>query len=96
MGKGKIQYREAEIEQMIETLRRSAKELRDSAQVMNGVARTIDQGALLGRAGEEFTQAVSSTLSSSIERLAQELDRQARYVQRELDQLKRAAASSKD
>lgn len=96
MGRGRIQYRERDIEQMIDTLKRSAKELRDSAQTMNGVSQKISKGAVEGRAGDELTQAVGSTLCNSIESLAQELDRQARYVQRELDQLRRVAASSKD
>jgi hypothetical protein len=96
MGRGRIQYREQEIEQMIMTLKRSSKELQETQQAMMAIAKRIEGGALLGTAGEMFCSSLQSTLSRQIEQLSDELIRQSKFVERELDQLRQAASSSRD
>jgi len=97
MGRGRIQYREQDIEQMIQTLRRSARELEETQQRMMTLGAQVEGDEILvGQAGQILGQALSSTLSQQIQTLVTELERQSRYVERELEQLKQAAASSRD
>jgi translation initiation factor 2B subunit (eIF-2B alpha/beta/delta family) len=97
MGRGRMQYREQDIEQLIDTLRRSARELDNTQQRMMTLGAQVEgDEILLGRAGEILAQALASTLTQQIASLSTELERQSRYVQRELEQLKQAAASSRD
>jgi hypothetical protein len=88
----RIQFREQEMREAIATMRRSAKELRDVIRQMQGVARNIENGALLGAGGEALQTAVQSTLCGSIDRLAQKLEERARFVEVELEQLLKAAS----
>lgn len=91
----RIAYHEPDIRQMIATLRRSAKELRDTQNQMRGIAKMLKDGVLLGQGGESFGNALSNTLVGSIERLAQRLEERANFVERELEQHIAAEAKSR-
>ncbi len=97
MAPSRIQYRERDMLEMIKTLRDSANQLRSVREKMQANARLIADGALIGKGGTEFQNAVNLTLCSSTDRLAQKLEERARYVERELEQLKRVTqADSKN
>lgn len=91
---GRMQMREAEVERMIQLLRRAANEFRDVGQQMQQAARAVDDGALLGQGGMMLAQALGQTLTGAIERLAQKMEERANFVEREKEQLKRAMGES--
>lgn len=88
----KIQFREKEMRDAIAVLRRSAKDLRQTAQVINGIGNTISQGALVGVAGTSLQTALTKTLNAKIEELAQKLEEKARFAEVELEQMLKAAS----
>lgn len=89
-----LKYNETEIRTMIEILRQTAGQLRELGDDMQNVARFVQDGALLGQAGDELYNAINSTLFGATNRLAERLDERANYVSRELEQLIAAASSA--
>lgn len=87
----RIQFREEEMRQAIAEFRRCAKELRACGDQMTGIANQIQQGALIGRAGEHFQTSIQRTLNPKIEELAQKLEEKARFAEIELEQMLKAA-----
>ena len=85
---------EPQVNEMIDLLRTSANKMREVSEAMNGLASTIDNGALVGEAGDAFSRSLRSTLNQSIARLAEKLEERARYVEKERDELKRAMSES--
>lgn len=94
MSSREMRMNEAQVNQMIDLLRNTAKKLRDLQGETQSIARTIDDGALLGLAGQSFSRALTGPLNGSVERLAQKLEERANYVEKERDELKRAMAES--
>jgi hypothetical protein len=88
----KIQFREKEMRDAIAVFRRSAKDLRQTAQQINGIGNTINQGALVGVAGTALQMALTKTLNTKIEELAQKLEEKARFAEVELEQMLKAAS----
>lgn len=85
----KIQYDYKEIEEMIKVLQKASRDLDAVSSEMTRAAQVIEQGALLGTAGDEFRTALQSTLTAAIDRLRTRIDEEARYVARELAQMQK-------
>jgi WXG100 family type VII secretion target len=79
-------------EDMAKTFRTGAEVLQDTLQEMQNIANTLADGALLGRGGEAFVEAIRSKLCPSIAKLGekfQELEsdvNEAVNAMREADQ----------
>lgn len=56
-------------EDMAKTFQKGAQQLEATAREMQGVAATLEGGALLGRGGSAFVEAIRSQLCPSITRL---------------------------
>lgn len=91
----RIAYHEPDIRNMIATLRRSAKELRQQGNEMRAVGKLLKDGVLVGQGGEAFGQALNNTLANALERLAQRLEERASFAERELEQHIAAEAKSR-
>ncbi|MEZ4726294.1 MAG: WXG100 family type VII secretion target [Caldilineaceae bacterium] len=63
----KLDYRLAE--EMIQTFRKGQQQLQQTMQEMQGLANTLEGGALLGRGGDAFKDAIKSKLCKSIANL---------------------------
>ncbi|HEX8597831.1 MAG TPA: WXG100 family type VII secretion target [Chloroflexia bacterium] len=78
-------------EKMSQTFRAGVENLQDTLQEMQNLASMLEEGALLGRAGETFVQSIRGALCPSIAKLMakyQELDgdvQQAVNLMREAD-----------
>jgi len=83
-----------QVEEMIAALKKVASQLRDTQTALDGIAKTIDGGALLGSAGETFSTGIRSQLHSAIDRLAQKLEERATFVANEEAKLKAAIGDS--
>jgi len=93
MSSGELKYNEAQIREMIQILRNSAQQFNSLTEEMQSLARAVSDGALLGQAGEELTQAVGTVLVGAINRLSARLTERSRFVEVELEQLIKAASN---
>ncbi len=89
---GEIKFKEDQMRQAIDHMRRDAKQLRQTISQTQNLAGMIEKGALVGEAGTQFQSAIKSTLNSKIEEIAQKLEEQARFMEVELEQLLKAAS----
>ena len=88
----RIQFREEEMREAIAEFRRCAKEMRESTQQMQAIAKQLDDGSLIGVGGQAFSGALNRTLCGCVERLAQKMEERARFAEVELEQLLVAAS----
>jgi WXG100 family type VII secretion target len=56
-------------DQMARTFQQGAEQLQHTMQEMQGIASTLEEGALLGRGGTAFVEAIRSKLCPSLGRL---------------------------
>lgn len=89
---GEIKFKEDQMRQAIDHMRRDAKQLRQTISQTTNLAGMIEKGALVGEAGTQFQSAIKSTLNTKIEEIAQKLEEQARFMEVELEQLLKAAS----
>ncbi len=83
-----------DMEEMSRTFQRGAEQLRETMQEMQSIASVLEDGALLGRGGEAFVDAIRGKLCPAINRLAskfQELDRDVQAAVRYAQQADREA-----
>ena len=66
---------------MIRTFEQGAEQLQDTSQEMQVIANTIESGALLGRGGQAFTEAIRDKLCPAITRLTEKYQELARDVE---------------
>ncbi len=59
------------MQQMSQTFLQGVEQLQDTNQEMQNVANTLEEGALLGRGGDAFTDAIRSQLCPAIARLTE-------------------------
>lgn len=88
----RIQFREEEMREAIAEFRRCAREMRSCGEQMRGLAKALDDGALIGQGGTAMSASLNRTLCTCIERLAQKMEERARFTEVELEQLLRAAS----
>lgn len=88
MADGSVVINFEQVDQMIEMMRKTAKQLRDQlVGDVNKIAQTIEHDALKGKAGDSFQTALKGVLNPAIERLAAKLEEQAAFAERERWQL---------
>jgi WXG100 family type VII secretion target len=84
----------ATAEAMIQTFQKGREQLDNTLQQMQGVADTLENGALLGRGGEAFTDAVRSKLCPAIDRLSDKFQELAGDVQKAIQYMEQADKTS--
>jgi hypothetical protein len=77
----KMVYPEAE--QMIKILGEACNQLQDTIGEMEGIANSLEGGALLGQAGDAMAAGIRKQLIGSINRLIEGLEDGARFVEME-------------
>lgn len=80
--------------EMIRTFQQGAEQLQDTAQEMQVIANTIEGGALLGRGGEAFTEAIRGKLCPAIARLTEKYQELAQDVNDAMQLMREADAST--
>ncbi|MCK6624506.1 MAG: WXG100 family type VII secretion target [Anaerolineae bacterium] len=84
----------ATAEDMIRIFEQGVEQLENTMQEMQGIANTLEDGALLGRGGEAFTDAIRSKLCPAISRLNDKFQELAGDVQKAIDYMQQADRTS--
>lgn len=69
------------MEEMIQTFRQAAEQLEETMGEAQTIAIMLEDGALLGNAGEAFTDGIRTKLSPAVQRLANKMTEMANDVQ---------------
>jgi hypothetical protein len=87
-----IKYDAAKMNAMIESLRTSAKQMRESLQHLDSLASgMIKDEKFIGPSADDLAKGMKNGLCRAMERLADKLDDRANLVERELKQMDAAA-----
>jgi WXG100 family type VII secretion target len=84
----------ATAEDMIRIFEQGVEQLENTMQEMQGIANTLEDGALLGRGGDAFTDAIRSKLCPAISRLNDKFQELAGDVQKAIDYMQQADRTS--
>jgi len=84
----------ATAEDMIHTFQQGVEQLQNTNQQMQALAGMMEEGALLGRGGEAFTDAIRSKLCPAIMRLDDKFKELAGDVQKAIDYMQQADKTS--
>jgi len=82
-------------EEMIRTFEQGVEQLQDTMQEMQNIATMIEGGALLGRGGDAFKDAIRSKLAPSIGRLTDKFQELSRDVDAAVKYMREADTQSK-
>lgn len=83
-------------EEMSQTFRTGAEQLQDAMQEMQSLANMLEEGALLGRGGVTFVEAVRSKLCPSLAKLTdkyRELDQDVQAAVKDMQEADARSAS---
>lgn len=81
-----------EVQKMIDLLRMTARLLREQvSSEAKQIAQSLENGILLGSAGEAMSGAFKSTLTSSLDDLAANLEKRATFAQQKKEEFEREA-----
>jgi uncharacterized protein YukE len=83
------------MEHMSTVFRNGAQQLEDLKDAMISIADKIDDGALVGKAGDEFSDSLRSTASSSIAKIVEKFEEMAKDIDAAIQRNKDAIAKSK-
>lgn len=89
----KLNYELAE--DMIRTFEQGYEQLQDTMQSMQSIANTLEEGALLGRGGTAFTEALRSDMCPSLGRLTDKFQELADDIRAAIEAMRQADAASK-
>jgi WXG100 family type VII secretion target len=81
-------------EDMIRTFLQGVEQLQDTMQEMQSIANTLEEGALLGRGGEAYTDAIRSNLCPSLGKLTDKFQELADDVKAAVGFMQEADAQS--
>lgn len=81
----RMEYKE--VDTMVSILRISAESLEETAQAMSNIAKTMQNGALIGQGGEAFFDAIMARFVPAIRRLSDKLKQESEYCQIERDDM---------
>lgn len=84
----------ATAEDMIRVFEQGVEQLENTMQEMQSIANTLEDGALLGRGGDAFTDAIRSKLCPAISRLNDKFQELAGDVQKAIDYMQQADRTS--
>jgi WXG100 family type VII secretion target len=89
----KLNYELAE--EMIRTFEQSYEQLQDTMQEMQSIANILEEGALLGRGGMAFTDAIRSNLCPSLSQFLEKIEEMGKDVQAAIQAMQEADAASR-
>lgn len=84
----------AEADQMIALLKQTSELLQDTISEAESIAAELENGALVGDAGQRMSDGLRSQFKSAAQRLADAFSDGARYVTMERDQMMEAEQNS--
>ncbi|MCB8977450.1 MAG: WXG100 family type VII secretion target [Ardenticatenaceae bacterium] len=82
------------MEDMNRTFLQGVEQLQDTMQAMQNVANEMEDGALLGRGGTAFTEAIRGKLCPAISRLTDKFQELAEDIQKAMEDMKSADSST--
>jgi WXG100 family type VII secretion target len=82
------------MEDMNRSFLQGVEQLQDTMQEMQSVANELEDGALLGRGGAAFTEAIRDKLCPAISRLTDKYQELADDIMKAMDDMKSADTSS--
>lgn len=82
------------MEDMSKTFQQSVEQLQDTMQAMQNVANELEDGALLGRGGDAFTEAIRNKLSPAISRLTEKFQELSEDVNKAMEDMRSADTST--
>lgn len=82
------------MEDMSKTFQVSVEQLQDTLSAMQNVANELEDGALLGRGGDAFTEAIRNKLSPAISRLIEKFEELAQDVNKAMEDMRSADTST--
>lgn len=82
------------MEDMSQTFKQGVEQLQDTNQVMQNIANELEDGALLGRGGVAFTEAIRDKLCPAIARLTEKFEELAGDIQKAMEDMRSADTSS--
>lgn len=88
----KMVYSEAE--KMVEILHTGSESLQETIDVLGQIADKLEQGALLGEAGDAFAAGIRRSLVPAVDRLSDKIKERSDYVQTEIYDMKEAERRS--
>jgi WXG100 family type VII secretion target len=80
---------------MAKTFQKGAEELQDVMQEMQSIANTLEEGALLGRGGVAFVEAIRGRLSPSMSKLIEKFQELQGDVNAAVDYMREADQTSR-
>ena len=78
------------MEDMSQTFKQGVEQLQDTNQVRQNIANELEDGALLGRGGAAFTDAIRGKLCPAIARLTEKFEELAGDIQKAMDDMQSA------
>lgn len=82
------------MEDMSKTFQQSVEQLQDTLQAMQNVANELEDGALLGRGGDAFTEAIRNKLSPAISRLTEKMQELSEDINKAMEDMRSADSST--
>jgi len=82
------------MEDMSKTFQQSVEQLQDTLQAVQNVANELEDGALLGRGGDAFTEAIRNKLSPAISRLTEKMQELSEDVNKAMEDMRSADSST--
>jgi WXG100 family type VII secretion target len=85
----------SDMQDMAKTFQQSSQQLRETMQEMKAIAETLEGGALLGRGGQAFVQAINGKLNKSITKLDEKMNELQKDVLSAMKDMQQADNTSK-
>ncbi len=82
------------MEQMSQTFLQGVEQLQDTMQEMQSIANSLDEGALLGRGGDAFSDAIRSPLASALSKLTDKYGELSKDINTAMQAMQQADQSS--
>lgn len=90
MSQDKVVVVYADLEAMKQHCLETARRLQDTVKMAQAVAKQMNDGALIGDAGEAFANALNGPFTNSVNRLSDKFDEVASDIQGAIDDMKQA------
>lgn len=91
----KIRMDYSDMADMSKTFKQGAEQLNKTRSEMQNVAKQLAEGALLGRGGQAFTEAINARLCPAIQKLSEKFVELDGDVQNAVQKMQQADATSK-
>ena len=82
------------MEDMSKTFQQSVEQLQDTLQAAQNIANELEDGGLLGRGGDAFTEAIRNKLSPAISRLTEKMQELSEDVNKAMEDMRSADSST--